>query len=103
MVNKGRSWRIQDGVIPEDLRTELDASLRRHQAWLQSLPNPLQPPWVLFPTYERSSLGWRMGAGEDYMGHFRQWYAALDAAAQTAYRAAEPEPDGWEGFYNRLS
>ena len=102
MVKRGRSWQIQDGALPGDLRTELEEDLRRHQVWVQSLPNPLQPPWALFPSYERRSMGWRMGAGEDYLRHFRQWYVALNAAAQAEYRAAEPEPDGWGGFYDGL-
>lgn len=33
------------------------------------------PPWERFPTYTRFTIGWRMGAGEDYIG---KWYAFIE-------------------------
>lgn len=33
------------------------------------------PPWEQFPTFERFSIGWRMGPGEDYL---HTWNAFID-------------------------
>jgi hypothetical protein len=33
------------------------------------------PPWEAFPTYERYTLGWRMGSGEDY---FFDWHTFIE-------------------------
>ena len=33
------------------------------------------PPWEEFPTYERYTIGWRMGVGEDYR---YKWYAFIE-------------------------
>lgn len=33
------------------------------------------PPWEQFPTYERYTIGWRMGTGEDYL---HNWYAFVE-------------------------
>lgn len=33
----------------------------------------IPPPWVLFPTYTRYTIGWRMGTGETYMGCWYKW------------------------------
>ncbi len=33
------------------------------------------PPWEQFPTYERYSIGWRMGPGENYL---HNWYAFIE-------------------------
>lgn len=30
----------------------------------------LAPPWEEFPTYERYTIGWRMGSGESWLGFF---------------------------------
>lgn len=39
----------------------------------------LPPPWVAFPTYERYTIGWRMGAGESYLC---LWHVFLEGLAQ---------------------
>ncbi|QLC20762.1 hypothetical protein HFP51_00320 [Parasphingopyxis sp. CP4] len=62
-------------------------------------PDPMLPPWIVFPDYERQSMGWRMGSGEDYWHDFSDWFRALDDQARAQYIAANPEPTGWEGFY----
>jgi hypothetical protein len=33
------------------------------------------PPWEAFPTYERYTIGWRMGSGEDY---FYDWHTFIE-------------------------
>ena len=34
----------------------------------------MMPPWEAFPTYERYTIGWRMGSGEQYL---HDWYDFL--------------------------
>lgn len=36
----------------------------------------LVPPWAEFPTYEHYTIGWRMGAGEDYI---HKWYEFIES------------------------
>ena len=56
---------------------------------------PFDPPWVVFPDYEGlSSMGFRMGGGEDYMVQFQRWYAAATDAEIDALKARHPAPDG---------
>ena len=38
-------------------------------------PRDMLPPWEAFPTYERYTIGWRMGAGEDYR---YDWYTFIE-------------------------
>jgi hypothetical protein len=58
----------------------------------------LAPPWERFPTYERYTLGWRMGTGEDWLV---MWWAFLDQLgasfeARLAYlRRHAPAPFSW--------
>ena len=60
---------------------------------------PMVAPWLQFPEYPRLSMGWRMGAGEDYMVEFRTWISALDAETLEKYQSQNEEPEGWAGFY----
>lgn len=56
------------------------------------------PPWEAFPTYERYSMGWRMGGGEDY---FHEWWNFLetltdDYDTRRAYLSRHrPAPINW--------
>lgn len=43
-----------------------------------------------------------MGDGEDYGIRFGNWFRSMDADAKASYAAENPEPEGWEGFYDRL-
>lgn len=58
----------------------------------------LAPPWARFPGYERSTIGWRMGTGEDWLG---LWYTFLehlprDLATRMAYLRRHPvAPISW--------
>lgn len=63
---------------------------------------PLLPPWRVAPEYPMGSMGWRMGSGEDYWFLFGDWFKGLSASEQEAYILENPEPDNWEGFYDRL-
>ena len=47
----------------------------------------MPPPWLAYPEYERYSLGWRMGSGEDYLDRFVSWFEALGEKEREIYRA----------------
>ncbi|WP_437643967.1 hypothetical protein [Sorangium sp. So ce362] len=58
----------------------------------------LAPPWERFPDYERHTLGWRMGAGEDWMGLWGVFLEQLapDPESRIAYlRRHPPAPISW--------
>jgi hypothetical protein len=58
----------------------------------------LAPPWERFPTYERYTIGWRMGVGEDWLGLWHVFLESLDPAldARLAYlRRHPPAPITW--------
>lgn len=58
----------------------------------------LAPPWERFPDYERYSLGWRMGAGEDWLGLWSVFLERLapDLETRIAYlRRHPPAPINW--------
>ena len=60
----------------------------------------MPPPWLAYPGYERYSLGWRMGSGEDYLDRFVSWFEALGEKEREAYRARFPEPFTWAGWWD---
>src|SRR5215831_14504375 len=58
----------------------------------------LAPPWERFPTYERYTIGWRMGVGEDWLGLWHVFLESLDPEldARLAYlRRHPPAPITW--------
>lgn len=58
----------------------------------------IAPPWERFPDYERHTLGWRMGAGEDWMGLWTVFLDQLppDPETRIAYlRRHPPAPISW--------
>ena len=66
----------------------------------------LVPPWERFPGYERYSLGWRMGTGEDWLGLWHVFLEQHDSAfeARLAYlRRHPPAPFTWaDAVYDAL-
>jgi hypothetical protein len=60
------------------------------------------PPWLEIPEYERLSLGWRMGGGEDYYRAFVDFYKSLSEAEREAYAQRYPEPEKWANYYEQL-
>jgi hypothetical protein len=63
--------------------------------------NFMEPPWLKFPKIPLGSIGWRMGAGEDYWYKWQDWYMTQSTEVQVAIRTSFAEPLGWEGFYAR--
>ncbi|MCP5383649.1 MAG: hypothetical protein H6913_03430 [Altererythrobacter sp.] len=60
------------------------------------------PPWRGFPAYERYSLGWRMGGGEDYWCSFSEWFRSMDSEHRRQYQTHHPAPDGWDDYYELI-
>ena len=64
---------------------------------------PFEPPWTAFPDYPGlSSMGFRMGSGEDYMIQFQQWYASASEIEISNYKMQHPAPESYSDFYARL-
>ena len=59
----------------------------------------MAPQWIAFPALTEFTIGWRMGAGEDYKSKFWDWYETLTPAQQKEYQALFPYPCFWH--YNR--
>jgi hypothetical protein len=57
------------------------------------------PPWHVFPTYSPTEMGWRMGAGEDYLDNWEKEYQEMSAQGRKAYRRQYPAPLYWFWFY----
>jgi hypothetical protein len=58
----------------------------------------MEPPWARFPTFERYTIGWRMGSGESWMASWGEFLGGLDSSyeARLAYlRAHPPAPVSW--------
>ncbi len=56
------------------------------------------PPWEQFPTYERYTIGWRMGAGEDYIYKWRNFINDLPDDYETRlgyFKRHRPAPLTW--------
>lgn len=65
----------------------------------------LAPPWEKFPHYERHTMGWRMGAGEDWLGLWHVFVEQLgpDPEARVAYLERHPPaPATWADAIVRL-
>lgn len=74
----------------ENCRRRLQAHLDEH--------GDLAPPWAQFPEYERYTLGWRMGVGEDWLGLWHVFVEQLPKsdAARLAYLRRHPAaPLNW--------
>jgi len=60
-------------------------------------------PWIAFPRMDAASLGWIMGPGDPYRREFRAWFGALPAAERANFERENVEPQGWAGFYARMT
>lgn len=56
------------------------------------------PPWIVFPLYHTSSLGWRMGYGEDYLQAYHEFLTTLTQAELAEYKATYPLPEYLEAW-----
>ncbi|MGF1578164.1 MAG: hypothetical protein ACFCD0_02245 [Gemmataceae bacterium] len=65
---------------------------------LASHHEELAPPWAAFPTYERFTIGWRMGSGESYLGDWWKFIKGFpkDYESRLSYlRRHPPAPLNW--------
>ena len=88
------------GIGPEVTRA-LDRYLEENPE-PPAYETPMLAPWQYFPEVKDDYMGWRMGAGEDYLIAFIHWFSTISATEQGDYIAANPEPSGWEDFYQGL-
>ena len=100
-LSKRHTYNIEDGHLPPELVAELEEYLRRCEDI--TYPDPMQPPWEVMPGVPLVSMAWRMGGGEDYMDAFRSWFGNLSDADRAKYMSDNPEPSGWDGFYDRAA
>ncbi|NNE87032.1 MAG: hypothetical protein HKN27_03065 [Silicimonas sp.] len=92
-----------DGEWLKNLQESLPSIQERQREFLASLPDPLLPPWKQYPDLPAGSMGWKMGAGEDYVMHFMRWFADLPKARQVEYVSENPPPKHWYWIYDRSS
>ncbi|WP_146039620.1 MULTISPECIES: hypothetical protein [unclassified Variovorax] len=59
------------------------------------------PPWLRYPNLPRTSMGWRMGAGEAYAEEFDSWLARQPTGVLQAYQAKYPAPLDWAEIWPR--
>lgn len=62
----------------------------------------MNPPWVKYPNLPRTSMGWRMGAGEEYREEFEGWWVKQTGSQRAIIMTSYPEPATWAGFWKSL-
>jgi hypothetical protein len=62
----------------------------------------MQPPWSVLPSIPAGSIGWRMGAGEEYYDAFYRWFSSLSPTEQSDYALKYPVPDDWTDLYQTI-
>ncbi|GGH27662.1 NADAR family protein [Sphingobacterium alkalisoli] len=65
------------------------------------LKNAIQTPWAKFPNVDGDGMFWRMGKVEDYLTEFSKYYQSLNDREKTIYKLTNPQPYGWNQFYDR--
>lgn len=101
MSRQIRTWELQESRQLTDGLLDLFCELRFMPSACDCENHLLLPLWQVFPDYERTSLGWRMGSGERYRWGWHDWFDGLSEAGRAKYieRFPEPEKNGWPGFY----
>ncbi|MDJ0820227.1 MAG: hypothetical protein QNJ09_00280 [Paracoccaceae bacterium] len=104
MNRKTRGIDVQAELLPDgSFSPKLIAFLKQAQSEMNAQAVDFkQPPWRAVPDYERHSMGWRMGPGEDYSLAFDSWLKGLSPAEFQEFVSQHPEPEGWEGFYKSI-
>ena len=87
---------------PEPAKARLSPSYEDHL----DAQGDLAPPWEVFPSYARYTIGWRMGAGESWLslwGAFLRERLEPTFQARLAYlRRHPPAPFTWGGSVYRV-
>jgi hypothetical protein len=58
------------------------------------------PPWIKYPNIPLGSIGWRMGAGEEYLISFDDWWLKQTITIQLQVKTTYPAPELWSNFYS---
>jgi len=58
----------------------------------------MNAPWLEFPDYKPGSLGFRMGAGEDYMIKFRHYWSSLKHEQKQRFILDNRPDRDWQTF-----
>jgi hypothetical protein len=82
----------------ENASDELGLLVLAKRAADGSIPSP---PWVAFPEPPESAR-WRMGAGEDYLGMWRRFWAKLSAQERARCLELSPPPSAWRAWADEL-
>ncbi|MFY0617829.1 hypothetical protein [Shimia sp.] len=88
--------------LDSETRLSLERALDRLGAGKRRLPDPMLAPWQEFHDMKKTSMVWRMGSGEIYLQWFFEWYAGQDDQKRQAYKAGNPPPEEWSGFFDTL-
>jgi hypothetical protein len=96
-------WAIPDDAkhLPQDVQDKM-LEIFNMPFERRTYPEPMLPHWEAFPDIPWPSNGWRMGGGEDYDTDFLHWFLVLSNDARKNYIENNPEPKGWEGFWQRV-
>jgi ribA/ribD-fused uncharacterized protein len=65
-----------------------------------SFSNPMPPLWLMYPEFDQSCMGWRMGYGESYLIDYFRWLDTLNEQENKDYIALFPEPYDWTGYWH---
>lgn len=84
----------------EWLATQREREAYEKKLWEELKDKPPKPPWVEFPDYDRYSMGWRMGGGEDHIFKLYVYFKKIDSEQLDKYKERYPEPKGWIGWYD---
>ncbi|ULT26911.1 NADAR family protein [Sphingobacterium sp. E70] len=66
----------------------------------EPLENALLTPWSKFPDKDAMDMFWKMGAGEEYIVEFSNYYDNLNEREKTIFQLTNPQPYQWLGFYS---
>jgi len=110
LLLSGLCMATDNGLPPEGVSQEDWAAYLEHQKmWRAKLrlryDNELRsstpiPPWMKYPDQSRSSIFWRMGAGEEYLTDYVAVYFEYSSPEEIeAYKLKYPEPKSWSGWY----
>jgi len=59
--------------------------------WLKTVTAFL-PPWIVFPLYHASSMGWKQEAGAEYLLLYHKFLDSLTEEERSVYENAYPRP-----------
>lgn len=92
-----------DSATPSNEQQDPTVSRLRNRVLSSDiLEKYIQPPWLALPKIPWGSIGWRMGAGEDYWWIWVSWFMDLSQEKRDTYKHNWPEPEGWIDFYTAV-